>query len=252
MPVDTVVAFETPERVVFRHAVAGPAARSVAWAVDAVIQVSALAVVAAFGALLGIGFGALGAGVAVGLGLIALFLAQWLYGAFFEWWAGGRTPGKALLGLRVVRADGGPIDGRQALLRNLMRGADALPFAYGVGVVVMAVDPRQRRLGDLVADTMVVRTARSRLASEHGIVPPVTEAEWASLPPRVVLTREERQVIVGMQQRAAVLGEARLDELAGVLAPGVTARTGVVGAGPWRTLQLALARSRGERPVDPS
>ena len=82
------------------------------------------------------------------------------YFAAFEA-ATGATPGKRLLGLRVRAADGGPIGGRQALVRNLLRLVDGLPLFYLVGAILIWSTPERQRLGDRVAGTAVVR-ARGR------------------------------------------------------------------------------------------
>ena len=73
--------------------------------------------------------------------------------------------GKIVLNLRVVRTDGGPARMPDLVLRNLLRAADALPPfllfpTFGIGVVTMAFDRRQRRLGDLLAGTVVVASWR--------------------------------------------------------------------------------------------
>jgi uncharacterized RDD family membrane protein YckC len=70
--------------------------------------------------------------------------------------AAGRTPGKQLLGLRVVRTDGTPAGPGPILVRTLLRVVDQLPVLYLVGFVVMLVTGRQQRLGDLAAQTHVV------------------------------------------------------------------------------------------------
>ena len=75
----------------------------------------------------------------------------------------GQTPGKALLGLRVLRADGARPGAGQIAIRTLLRITDWLPAFYLAGFIVMLVTGRQRRqrLGDMAADTVVARTARS-------------------------------------------------------------------------------------------
>jgi uncharacterized RDD family membrane protein YckC len=70
----------------------------------------------------------------------------------------GRTLGKRLLGLRVVSETNEPPTSRAIAVRTLFRLVDALPVLYLVGFVTMlAARPRNRRIGDLVAKTMVVR-----------------------------------------------------------------------------------------------
>lgn len=89
------------------------------------------------------------------------FWAAFLAGSFLYFWLceglWGRTLGKRLLDLRVVRADGGPAGLRRALVRTALRPVDALPFAYLLGACAVWLTRRRQRLGDLVAGTVVVR-----------------------------------------------------------------------------------------------
>ncbi len=73
----------------------------------------------------------------------------------------GQTPGKRLLGLRVVHSDGTRLTLTACLVRNLLRPVDFLPFGYGIGLLVLVVTDRSQRLGDLAAGTVVVREARA-------------------------------------------------------------------------------------------
>jgi uncharacterized RDD family membrane protein YckC len=71
--------------------------------------------------------------------------------------ATGRTPGKRLLGLRVVATDGSAPGAGAVAIRTVLRVVDALPFLYLVGLVaVLATGRRRQRLGDLAARTTVV------------------------------------------------------------------------------------------------
>jgi uncharacterized membrane protein SpoIIM required for sporulation len=82
---------------------------------------------------------------------------MWGYFTLFEGLSDGRTPGKRWLGLRVIRDTGHGITFREAAARNLLRIADFLPPPYLLGGVLVAVHPRAKRLGDMVAGTVVVR-----------------------------------------------------------------------------------------------
>jgi uncharacterized RDD family membrane protein YckC len=70
----------------------------------------------------------------------------------------GRTVGKAIVRIRVVNEDGSPLTWRGALVRNLFRYAThAVPLAEVVTLLAIVTSPREQRIGDLVAHTVVVR-----------------------------------------------------------------------------------------------
>lgn len=78
------------------------------------------------------------------------------YHALLEW-RFGRTIGKALVKIRATNADGSSLSLRSSLLRNVLRLVDFLPFFYLIGIVSLVLSDRSRRLGDRLADTVVVR-----------------------------------------------------------------------------------------------
>jgi len=88
-----------------------------------------------------------------------LLFGLWIvYFSYFESTT-GQTPGKRALGLRVIStATARPPDLGHALVRNVLRIVDWLPGLYLVGFVVALVTPQKQRLGDLLADTVVVRS----------------------------------------------------------------------------------------------
>ena len=237
-----IAAIDTPERVRFLHRLAGPGQRACALLFDYLIQGMALAGVATLLLAFGMLRPKLG-GVAVGVFLVALFVVSWLYGALFEYFWVGQTPGKRVMRLRVVREDGGAPSFRAAVLRNLARGVDALPMLYAVGVLSAMLDGRLRRLGDWLGGTMVVVEERAALAGGIVISPPISDEERLALPAMVSLPRRMRAAIEGLLRRQSRLAPARVEELAGLLAPEVTRRTGVEGATALRTLALAWARA---------
>ncbi len=156
----------TPENVEFEFERAGIASRAAAWLIDC-------AVIAALMALAGLVLlivGVLTGGLGVGLSLLAAFAVQWGYFVFFEWVLDGRTPGKSVMGLRTIQERGVRITFYQSAVRNLLRVVDFLPGAYGMGVVSALLDRSGRRLGDLAAGTIVVRTRATPMPSV--IVPP--------------------------------------------------------------------------------
>jgi uncharacterized RDD family membrane protein YckC len=103
--------------------------------------------------------------VLVAVAMLFVFMAAEIsYFLFWEIANRGRSPGKALLGLRVVRDGGLPLDLTSSLLRNLLRIVDYLPTYYLAGFIAMLVSPEGKRLGDLAAGTIVVRLDRSEPA----------------------------------------------------------------------------------------
>ena len=155
-PLDTTVEVETPEHVRFRYQIAGPARRAAAYLVDFLVRglvVLALAIV--IGVVSVSGFWDV-SGFEMGAVLVIYFAVEWGYYVVSELLMNGSSIGKRALRLRVVQGDGLPITFTDSLLRNLVRAADLLPSFYAFGLISMVLDSRFRRLGDLVAGTIVV------------------------------------------------------------------------------------------------
>ena len=91
------------------------------------------------------------------LTILLTYGAMVLYFIIYETFGGGRSFGKQLLGLRVVRVDGSPVGLGGSIVRNLLRLLDG-NFAYLVGLISALISKRNQRLGDMAAGTMVVRT----------------------------------------------------------------------------------------------
>lgn len=252
-PLDTVVSIETPEHIVFQHRVAGPARRAIAHLLDLLLCYTAVAIVGLV-IVAGIaGAGALSGAVSdtlkmgVGVFLVLLFIAQWVWFAAWETLRGD-TPGKRIMGLRVVTTTGRPIGFAQAALRNVLRAADLLPTAYIVGVITMILSPRFQRLGDLVAGTLVIASERARAATRaqaQVLWPPPQPWELAALPQTVALDADEREALELFLRRRGTLGVAREHELAAMIAGPLAARHGWNGPvlDPVRTLALLYDRA---------
>ncbi len=88
--------------------------------------------------------------------MLVIFGFQWGYFNVFEWLWNGQTPGKRLLHLRVIKADGSPVGVVDVLLRNLSRPIDTLGPMGLIGLVMIFVSRRAQRLGDLMARTLVI------------------------------------------------------------------------------------------------
>ncbi|MDB4934111.1 MAG: hypothetical protein JWP87_1083 [Labilithrix sp.] len=246
-PLDTDVAIETPEHIVFHYRLAGPARRGLAYVIDLVlvygiVLVLVILVVMAF--FSGTTSGDLGSGAKAfsGLVLLALFAAQWVW--FVVWEATrGQSPGKKWTGVRVLAENGRPIGWRAAALRNLLRAADALPTGYLVGLASMSMSSRFQRLGDLAAGTIVVVPERVSAATPIELSPPAKPKELATLPDDVSLDADEREAIELFLRRRHTLGHARELELARMIAQPIAARFGFRHDDPSRLLAILYDRA---------
>jgi uncharacterized RDD family membrane protein YckC len=146
----------TPEGIVFSQMLAGPVTRFFAWFIDQLcisVVMSVLGIVLNLLALISWNFGA-------ALSVIGYFVISIGYGIFFEWTWRGQTIGKKLLRLRVVDVEGMRLQFNQIVVRNLLRFVDALPAFYFVGGVACWLNSKCQRLGDLAANTVVIRSPR--------------------------------------------------------------------------------------------
>ncbi len=181
-----VLKIDTPENVAFDYDVAGIGSRFLAALMDTSLIVILQGVV--FGSLIllaallsdvDLSYSILPAWVFAILGLIS-FIFLWGYYIFFEILWNGQSPGKRLVGLRVIRVDGTPITASEAIIRNLVRIIDFLPTAYGVGVVTMFINENSRRVGDLAAGTIVVHDRETKGLGELSPVRPGMLNTWVS------------------------------------------------------------------------
>lgn len=146
----------TPEGVTLDLRLAGIGSRASAAIVDFIIQ--ALAMLVAYWILPPIAT------------IVAWFCIFFGYHLLYETLAGGQTPGKRMLRLRVVRSDGGPVTFVPSLTRTLLRIVDGLPVGYGVGMVAVFASSMNQRLGDMAAGTVVVQEPELR-PEKRGEVP---------------------------------------------------------------------------------
>jgi uncharacterized RDD family membrane protein YckC len=198
----------TPEGIRLLLTPAGPYLRAIAWMLDFLIW-------SAFASIM---FALLPSGkLGQGLGMIGLFLSYWGYPIICEVYFGGRTLGKRITGLEVVRADGLPVGWRESTLRNLLLVADFLPMMYASGLVCMMLDVKFRRIGDIVAGTIVI----------HRDPKPVRTAplQAAPLAPPFPLNADQQRTLADLFERERSLPVERLAEL-GTIAEPLTGKTG--------------------------
>jgi uncharacterized membrane protein SpoIIM required for sporulation/uncharacterized RDD family membrane protein YckC len=201
---------ETPEHVILDYEIAGIGSRALAAIADwALLMLWTIALVYVFGE-----FRPAGGSWVLAVLVFLYFVSLWGYFTLFEGLRNGQTPGKRWLGIRVVRDTGHPVTFGAAAARNLLRFADFLPPPYLLGGLFVALHPRGKRLGDIVAGTVVVRDQPVVHPALPG--PPVTTAELevAGAPE---LSDEEFHLLREYAERAPTLPEEVRERLAGRL-----------------------------------
>lgn len=253
----------TPEAVDVVLDLAGPGTRISSGAIDLALQIGIglLGLLALYGLS-----DALGDDWTTVAGSIGFFLLLFFYDVAWELLNDGRTPGKALLGLRVVRDDGRRVDGGSSVLRNLLRLIE-LPLFYAPGIVLVTVTKRHQRIGDMVGGTLVVREPRrssralggARAAGGAGGGPwasgeptvggPEGDDPWTSAPERLRLdtaglTDHDRSTARAFAARHRTLDPRERAALATAIADGLRDRLGAV---PPHTTdeELVLGVARG-------
>ena len=214
---DTHIEIVTPENIAFQYRVAGPFRRLPAYLID--LTVRGLVAVAGLIALsLGLGFVGL-AGLGFGLTLVLWFLLAWLYGGVLEAYWNGQTVGKRMMRIRVVTVDGQPINGLQAVLRNVLRTVDAQPIVfYLLGLVAATMNDRFQRLGDLACGTMVVVEQRHWFQGIERIDEPGVSQLADRIPPAFEASPTLGRTLAGYVQRRRNFSVARRLEIARHLA----------------------------------
>lgn len=265
-------AIDTPEQVELRFPLAGLGSRFLAVLLDIALQVAAnfvliILIIVAFTATERSGTlnhmsATAGKWFAAGI-ILVYFLLFWGYFSLFEAFRNGQTPGKRAMKIRVIKDSGRQITFFEALARNLLRVVDALPGMYLVGAISILLTKQNQRLGDLVADTIVVhervddfggymgvpvsRTSSARLFS----TPAAPSPQAGSIPAdRIALLGEDdlhlvdsylsRALSLPMDTRAT-LASRLLDGLCRKMAVGVPTEIA-----PERTLEAISYAMRGQ------
>jgi uncharacterized RDD family membrane protein YckC len=250
---DTTIQVVTPENIAFDYRVAGPFRRLPAFLLDLAIRIGAfLLLVFVIGLIAGAG----GGGVAMAGILIGWFVTEWFYGGFFESYWNGQTPGKWVMGLRVLTVEGQPINGLQAVMRNVFRTADMypllslqilgdLPPAYlfptcFVGLVVMACNRRFQRVGDLVCGTLVVIEEKRWLTGVVKVEDPRAAQLSEFLPADFRVTRSMAQTLSSYVERRRFFTPPRRREIARHLGEPLLRRFGLPADTSYDLLLCAL------------
>lgn len=235
----------TPEGVDLELTLAGVGSRFSSALIDFILQMILLGALALVFVIAG-QFGGWGDAV---FALLAFLLFAG-YDVLFEVFASGRTPGKRLNGIRVVRVDGSPVRFLSSAVRNVLRLID-IQFFYLVGIVCILVTRRNQRLGDLAAGTLIVRERRADSQRQEFVNRPAmsepADGEWRTWDVGGVTTEELSAVRSFLQRRFELTPEARnllADELAAGLRRKVPGTTDNV---PSETFLLGLVAAKEER-----
>ena len=217
---DTTIAVVTPENIAFDYQLAGPFRRLPAYLIDCGVRWGVIAllviVLAMTGGILSI------AGLTplvIATGFIFYFIVSWFYGTLLETFYNGRTVGKWACGIRVIDIEGRPINGKRAMLRNLLRMADLAPLAAFstfapnvppvfliptgmVGLLTMISTRRMQRLGDMAAGTMVI-------VDERGWKLPIAKVDDPRVPSLASFFPGDYRVTRSMSRTLAMYAERR-------------------------------------------
>jgi uncharacterized RDD family membrane protein YckC len=203
---------ETPEQVRLHLELAGLGTRSIAYILDTLLRYGVLlalvvAVILIFDALQlpweGLGDRVGAHFIAIVLTLLYFFM-EWGYFATFEWLWTGQTPGKRAARIRVLKDGGGPISFLDAALRNLVRIVDSSGPMAAIGMLFIFFNKKNKRPGDLLARTIVVREHPKTLTQLLAVSDsPLRNPDdpFADLIQRISLTGDQHDLIARYLQR---------------------------------------------------
>nr|WP_280769734.1 RDD family protein [Salipaludibacillus daqingensis] len=233
------VSVKTPEFVSLQFQPAGLGSRSVAFIIDQLIlmTVNVLVLVIAFFSMGGFDglFMMFDSPLApVAIAIVVIFLINWGYFFVLEYFTGGRTIGKKMIGVRVIQENGHSITLLSSFIRNLLRIVDSLPASYLLGMIMIFAHPTHKRLGDLAAGTIVVheksRKKRKKLSplekelfARHITKQDLPVDEWALKS----LGNKEWHLIKAYSERIFHLTEAERNNLTTQMADTLLGKLGV-------------------------
>lgn len=198
--IDNHATHATPEGIELSLTPAGIVPRAGAWLIDFFVRML-IVVVASFLVMMGRS--------GMGLMLLIYFLVDWFYSVYFEVFKNGQTIGKRSFDIAVVMDSGMPVGWQASMIRNLLRVADFLPFLFFAGIVTSLIHGQNKRLGDIVAGTMVVHLPKIQAKFNIKSATPIDTP--------MLLTIKEQQAILSFAERMESLPVGRQDELVELL-----------------------------------
>ena len=228
-PLDATIDIVTPENISFRYRVAGPFRRLPAFLIDLMLRMGVwfavifLLSIANIVQVVDTAFG-------IAFMLILIFVMEWLYGGVLETYWNGQTVGKRVMGIRVLSVDGQPINGLQAMMRNILRFADMMPLipfaaisdipsalpipTFVIGLVAPLLNKRFQRLGDIVCGTMVVIEEKGLLLDAAKLEDPRVAQLASELPPSFIVSQTMARALATYVDRRHLFTPPRRREIA--------------------------------------
>ena len=223
---DSTIDVVTPENISFEYELAGPFRRIPAYFIDLAIRLVIWVVLLIAVSLSGMAVG--GGELAIAIWLLCWVVMEWFYGGLLETYFNGQTFGKRMFGLRVLRTDGQPINGLQAVMRNILRFVDMMPlislqeFEAGplalptcmFGLLAPMMNRRYQRLGDLVCGTMVVVEERRWAVAMARLDDAAIHRLAAELPGNLTVSHKLSRALATYVERRRYLSPLRRAEIA--------------------------------------
>ena len=200
----------TPEGIEFVLFPAGLPVRTLAYAIDKIIQWIIILITT-------ITVSVLRESMGIWLALIINFLVDWFYHVICELTFRGQSLGKRMTGIRVVRNDGSPVDPSSSFLRNLLRFADTFFFCFPIAFISIAASRGFKRIGDWVGGTLVVYSSMAKNNPKSSLS--LILEKYEPITPSRPLCGDEKEAVINFARRYPLLGEARANEIAGIYAP---------------------------------
>jgi uncharacterized RDD family membrane protein YckC len=200
----------TPEGIEFVLYPAGLPVRTLAYAIDKILQWIIIIVTTITVSILRESMG-------IWLALIINFLVDWFYHVICELTFRGQSLGKRMTGIRVVKNDGSPVDPSASFLRNLLRFADTFFFFFPIAFISIAVSRGFKRIGDWAGGTLVVYSSMAKNNPRSSLS--LILEKYEPIAPSRPLSGNEKEAVINFARRYPLLGEARANEIAGIYAP---------------------------------
>ncbi|WP_026907851.1 RDD family protein [Paucisalibacillus globulus] len=152
------VEIKTPEFVSLQYQIAGLGSRGAAMIIDQLLILIANIVIYLIFLMANVAniFYLSDSWIPIAIAILIVFIINWGYFFIAEYFFGGKTLGKKLIGIRVIQENGHSVTLLSSLIRNLLRIIDMLPTLYFLGMIFVFLHSKHKRLGDMVAGTIVV------------------------------------------------------------------------------------------------